>query len=370
MDLSFLSILTLFTVIILTPCFIHSQQIEADVDVLILGAGAAGIAAARTFQENDPNLKILVLEAAEVAGGRIHSAPMVNTDPNDPVVLTSAGAQWLHGKGNPLYEYALNKGFVVEDGSEEGLGAYVRDIDQFIADPSFVRKIGNIVEEIYDACGVFANDTSIPYPPSFDAFLTTEFEKRLLSMPINDQIVARQILDWHKRFQVIDNAALDISLISAKEWGRKWVAGGEWDHISFKNGFAEVIQTMASELKPNTILYNKKVTDISYGSEMIRILVRCDDISYYTATHVIVTFSLGVLKDQQFEMFNPWLPPMHREAIKCLGFGPITKIMVQFHDNWWGDEEGLQLLFERPPNYNVSVSFEFDPSYLEFLHFF
>lgn len=345
--LKFLSLITFLSVI-------QAQMVEQDVDVLILGAGAAGIAAARTFQENDPNLRILILEAGDRAGGRIRSEPMVNTNPNDPVILTSAGAQWLHGKGNPLYEYALKKNFVVEDGSEEGLGPYIRDVDQVTADPAFVGKINDIVEEIYDACGIFANDTSIPYPPSFNGFLTTEFERRIQEMSDSDKIVAWQLLDWHKRFQVIDNGALHVALISAKEWGRKWVAGGEWTHISFKNGFAEVIETMASELKPNTILYNKNVTNISYGSEMLRVLVRCDDISYYTATHVIVTFSLGVLKEYHFEMFNPWLPPMHREAIKCLGYGPITKIILQFHDNWWGNEEGLQLLHESDSDYEVS----------------
>lgn len=357
MSSELLLILNLFLIVILSPSCTNSQVVEADVDVLILGAGAAGIAAARTLQEHDSTLKVLVLEAADRAGGRIRSENMKNSDPNDPVIITSAGAQWLHGKGNPLYDYALERGFVVEDGSEEGLGQYIRE-DRFVADRDFVNMIDDFVEEIYGECGRFANDTSIPYPPSFDTFLTTGFEAYIKSLTDEQQIIARQLLDWHKRFQVVDNGALDIRLISAKEWGRKWNAGGEWEHISFKNGFAEVIQTMASELKPNTVAYNKTVTNVSYGPFMSRTLVRCDDISYYTAKHVIVTFSLGVLKEHQYEMFNPWLPPMHRQAIKCLGFGPITKIILQFNENWWGDEEGLQLLYHLP-EYHVSFYFDY-----------
>ena len=61
---------------------------ENDADILILGAGAAGLAAAREL--SDADLKVIVLEARDRIGGRI------NTHFDQfPIEL---GAEFVHGK--------------------------------------------------------------------------------------------------------------------------------------------------------------------------------------------------------------------------------------------------------------------------------
>uniref|UniRef100_A0A336LUS1 CSON005081 protein n=1 Tax=Culicoides sonorensis TaxID=179676 RepID=A0A336LUS1_CULSO len=335
---------TLLTLLITLFHSTLAQVVEKDVDILILGAGAAGIGAARTLQFTNLDLDILVLEGSEKVGGRVRNAFMKNVDPNDTLILTSAGAQWLHGKGNPVYDYALEHGMVFDDGADEGMGLYIRD-DQTIMDPDFVDEINGIVEEITDECEKFWNDTSNNYPPSFDAFLREEFEKRIASFANNDKELARQILDWNRRFLAVDNALQDPEVMSAKHWGRQILAGGQWEHLSFRNGYAEVIESMASELKPGTILLQKWVSNVDWNPFMNKILVRCNDMTYYTAKHVIVTFSLGVLKRNHLQIFNPSLPATHQLAIDCLGYGTVSKIVLQFYDNWWNDEEGLQFVY-------------------------
>lgn len=246
---------------------------------------------------------------------------------------------------------------VVFDKSQEESGKYIRD-DGVEIEESFVDEIETIVEDILEeADEIYYEETGSTYPESLDKFLTERFEKKIKFKPTEKKIKARQLLDWHKRSISIDNAAGDFKNISAKHWGRFEYIGGKWEHISLKNGFAEVLQLMAKDLGSDKFVFNKVVEKVHWASEMItndgvdekvekkNILVRCTDGSLFAANHVITTFSLGVLKHDADNIFTPALPQKHKEAIDCLGFGPITKVFLQFESNWWGEDEGVQFVF-------------------------
>lgn len=69
---------------------------ESPVDVLIIGAGMAGLSAAKQLRET--NLKVLVLEANNRVGGRINTIEL----PFNQVKVDLGGA-WIHGAdGNPV----------------------------------------------------------------------------------------------------------------------------------------------------------------------------------------------------------------------------------------------------------------------------
>ncbi|MEI6517473.1 MAG: FAD-dependent oxidoreductase, partial [bacterium] len=84
--------------------------------VLVLGAGMAGISAARTLA--DVGCSVTVLEARDVAGGRIRT----DTSLGAPVDL---GASFIHGtKGNPLVALASQFGAATYD-IDQGEDLYV-----------------------------------------------------------------------------------------------------------------------------------------------------------------------------------------------------------------------------------------------------
>jgi monoamine oxidase len=79
-----------------------------DHDVAVVGAGAAGIGAARRLIEH--GLSVIVLEARDRIGGR---AWTVSTDIGHPVDL---GCEWLHsGDRNPWTAIARASGFTVDE---------------------------------------------------------------------------------------------------------------------------------------------------------------------------------------------------------------------------------------------------------------
>lgn len=84
---------------------------SADEDVVIIGAGAAGIAAARRLQAIRPDLSILLLEAGNRLGGRAWTVGLPGADN----VRLDLGCGWLHGaRTNAWTEIAGEVGLTVD----------------------------------------------------------------------------------------------------------------------------------------------------------------------------------------------------------------------------------------------------------------
>src|SRR5260221_9486804 len=98
----------------------------ADHDVAVIGAGAAGIGAARRLIEN--GLDIVVLEARERVGGRAVTVPTALGHPVD------LGCEWLHSADrNPWTSIARDSGFTI-DQSLPDWGARLRRAGATAAD--------------------------------------------------------------------------------------------------------------------------------------------------------------------------------------------------------------------------------------------
>ncbi len=83
------------------------MSLPSEVDVAIIGAGAAGLAAARTLEGS--GLSVLVLEARDRLGGRAHT---IMTAQNIPFDL---GCGWLHSADkNPFVTIAEQLGFEID----------------------------------------------------------------------------------------------------------------------------------------------------------------------------------------------------------------------------------------------------------------
>src|SRR5258707_3619329 len=77
---------------------------RSEVDVAVVGAGAAGIGAARRLVDSD-SVSVLVLEARDRVGGRVNTIEPAGF-PLD------RGAEWLHSADrNPLSPIAKQLGF-------------------------------------------------------------------------------------------------------------------------------------------------------------------------------------------------------------------------------------------------------------------
>ena len=344
-----------------------------SVDVLILGGGLAGLGAALTTKQSE-KCSYLLLEAQLKAGGRANTMTLQNREidinhnssvdgSDNEELFVDAGAQWLHGKHNQLYDLAKKYDLLSSEQSEEGLGAYLCENGDEI-DSYFVKKIDFLIGEILGECEQYARIDDIlmqdTYPRSVEHFLREKFQQYLKTIKCpNEKQLACNLFDWHLRFQVIDNSCLTLDHVSAKFWG-KYSYNGEscQDHYNFRRGFSSAIESMCREIDEKYIHYNKEVLQISVHQRNgrpsnERISVKCSDGSIYHANHVLVTFSLGVLKQQHAKMFHPSLPSRIERAINDIGFQTINKLFIQFDRPWWGDLDGIQVIFK---SNNLEVS--------------
>ncbi|MBB4236195.1 flavin monoamine oxidase family protein [Rhizobium esperanzae] len=123
---------------------------SAEEDVVIIGAGAAGIAAARRLQEIRPDLSILMLEAGDRLGGRAWTVGL----PEAGDTGLDLGCGWLHGaRTNAWTAIAGEVGLTVDrtpapwnggrqlerddadvDAAQDAIGAYFERLDSHEGD--------------------------------------------------------------------------------------------------------------------------------------------------------------------------------------------------------------------------------------------
>lgn len=76
------------------------------IETVVIGAGAAGIAAARRL--HDAERSVLLVEAKARLGGRAHSLPLAGA-------AIDLGCGWLHSaRRNPWSDIARARGFTIE----------------------------------------------------------------------------------------------------------------------------------------------------------------------------------------------------------------------------------------------------------------
>jgi len=84
--------------------------VRSEYDVVIVGAGMAGLSAANRLKSSGVK-NIVVLEARNRVGGRLYSIPLNNS------TFLDMGASWIHGasKNNPLVKVVASSGVQISD---------------------------------------------------------------------------------------------------------------------------------------------------------------------------------------------------------------------------------------------------------------
>lgn len=319
-------------------------------DVIVIGAGISGLGAAEVLKK--AGVSYMVLEGQSRIGGRISTIEMMNLRDNvKNKINIDTGAQWLHGKNNELFKLANNFNLIRPEESSEGEGDYIRD-DGLKFDEFFVKKVDFKIGQIMEECEEFAtkkNVEGIEFPESLEDFLIDKFQTFIDDLENDtEKSQARQILDWHKRFQIIDNSCFSLKEISAKDWGNYSFNGESCQtHINVFGGMEKVVDCLGKVHMENISL--NKFVDLIYwkSEENQEIMIECQDGSNYSTKYLICTLPLGVLKVNHQNLFVPPLPKCQQEAIDAIGYGTINKIFLHFDEKWWDqDWQGLQLIWQ------------------------
>lgn len=278
---------------------VNAQDLEGP-EVIVVGAGLAGLAAAKELQAHGAS--VIVLEAGPTIGGRVRTDMSLGAP-------FEHGAGWIHGpsEDNPMRQLADEADatlFVTDDASLE---LY----DQFgdaLTDEEHGRQddISARLEWFLNAPGRREDQRSIHGAIS-------DTDPDLLNDP-----QGRWTLSSNLEFD-IGAAIEDISAANALASD----AFGGADVI-FTEGYDRILEPLAEGLD---IRLNTPVSWIWYGEEGV-------EVDGFEADYLVCAVPLGVLKAGTIE-FIPPLPEAMQNAVDEIGFGSVTKIALKFEEPFW-----------------------------------
>jgi len=289
-------------------------------DVVIIGAGAAGLAAARRLERARVSYRIV--EAKARIGGR---AATDLTTLGAPVDL---GCHWLHSpKQNPLTPLADRYGFRVKQGPEDLRvtrgGAFATDAEQ--------KECLAYVEECFAAIEAFGGTGR-------DCTVSELFPTR-----------GR----WHDLFEAafVAKQGVPVHLASARDFALYVWEGDDWPVL---DGLGALIARHAQGL---AVDLDTPVARVAWGgSSGVRLETPRGVLD---ARVVILTVSTGVLAGEVIR-FAPALPEWKRDAIAGFPMGSCNKVAFGFTRNPFGDLDTVLLMPDLGPD--RSVEFLLRPS--------
>ena len=309
-----------------TPAPVETPATDDGVlDIVIIGAGAAGLAAGYDLQQAGHN--VTILEARDRIGGRVWTDRRKDDHPVD------LGAAWIHGPiNNPLTDLV----------NEHGLQLAPTDNDSFTyhnspqgeqLDPEMLDILAALVSE------KLAEGSSNPTEQSV-ADKIAEISAQYPDLSPT-QIEFATILLIEQGFAA---PVEELSMFAIEE--SQWFEGGD---VLIPQGYDRIFGNMVAALD---ISLEQIVTAIDYQSEQVQITTLDDNI--YTADKVIVTVPLGVLKKEKIA-FTPSLPAEKLAAINALDMGVLNKVYLGFDSVFW--EADIDIIGHYSSNENLWPSF-------------
>lgn len=278
---------------------------HAVAEVLVVGAGLAGIAAATRLEKR--GVRVTVLEAKDSPGGRAATSDALGR----PVDL---GASWLHGiKDHPLHDRARAGGLPLVPFDYDRAVFYRAGGEPEPTAVSTMDRFEDALERL--GRGAKRTDSVADRITGLDGRLRGE-----LPPALRDFLVATVLEEEY---------AADVDELAARalEEGRS-MRGGD---AILQGGYAALYRPLCSRLD---IRFHTAVSEIDLGGDGVTVITSA---GRFTADQLILTVPLGVLKGGGLRIVPP-LPAPQRRAIDALGMGLCNKLYLKFPRVFWDGE--------------------------------
>jgi monoamine oxidase len=315
---------------------------ENRVEVLVVGAGAAGLAAARDL--GAAGLKVCVIEARDRIGGRIHT--LHDSSVEAPIEL---GAEFIHGQPSEIWEIVQRAGLRTSEVTGEN----------WCAEGGRLAPCADLGWQDVQGKGIIEQIDHLASPDcSFREFIETHFQGAEFER--ERAAATRYVEGFHAaRTELISARALAKSEDAARK-----ISGGAASRL--RDGYDGIVQRLRSEIEMSgaTLQLGIVTETIEWRSGHVEVKAfrRMDSSKeIFGAQRAIIALPLGVLQaPPQAEgsiSFRPALADK-QEALRHLVMGSAVRVTLRFRERWW--EDGPQVVALKQGNADLArMSFLF-----------
>ncbi len=282
-----------------------SAQVPANPDVVVIGAGAAGLGATKTLMER--GFEVALIEAAGRIGGRAYTDTATFGVPYDH------GAHWLHiGASNPFVAYGRKHGFDIYRARDD---YRLFDGGREVGD-SELDALWRTWDGMYGAIGAQGDQGNDISAAEAAASVGGPWAAT----------AAFGIGPWSMGKDLDDFSVVD------------WWSGADGVDWYCREGFGALVGHWAVGVP---VSLDTRATRIDWSGEGVAIET---DQGALRARAVVVTVSTGVLASGAIG-FTPTLPERKRESFENISMGLYNHITLQFSEDVFGMGPDGYLLF-------------------------
>jgi monoamine oxidase len=283
-----------------------------DADAIVIGAGAAGLAAARLLGAQ--SLRVIVLEARDREGGRVCSRQSARA-----AVPAELGAEFIHGRASETMSLLREAGTV--------------EIDR-IGGESWRCADGGVLQRDDDSqwgAGIFEETSALQADESVDTFLGRFAGEKTMQETAD---VARAFVEGFD--------AADPAIASAYAIADEWQSGVDFATARPLGGYPPIFKRLRDACEDAGV-------QISLSTAVARIVWHRGAVAVHVEDHsgaprtiraraAIITLPVGVLRhrgDETEVVFDPELPATKREALSYIEMGHAVKVVLGFRTAFW-----------------------------------
>ena len=329
-----------------------------QVDVVVVGAGFAGLTAARAIQA--AGVSVVVLEARDRVGGRTCTEDHLGT-------WIDVGGQWIGPGQDRIAALVDELGFATYPQREEG--------DDVLLDGDGARRVPTVAAgftddelvayiELVSALEAIADQVPLDAPWSAPA--AAGWDAMTLAQWVADQgppdPVAALFEVGVQAVFAASSAQLSLLhaahyLHSAGGWSRLTDSEGGAQQDRIRGGVQPVAEALATRLTGGTVRLAHAVTAIRQQADSVRVEAAGPDGPVeLTAARVVVAVPPTLAGRIAYD---PPLGPRRDQLVQHMPQGSVIKFHVLYDTPWWRDEglSGLVLAPHEP----IGVTFDCTP---------
>lgn len=293
------------------------------VTVVVIGAGMAGLAAARALTAR--GARVTVLEARGRIGGRIHTSRLW---PDVPIDL---GASWIHGThGNPLTALAREAGAKTLTTRYDSSKLYIApELAALGVKGRGTDWASGLVERAQEEAQLADADMSLR--AAVDRISPTGSLSPVRSAQLEHHLAGNYEQEYSG---------------STRELSAWWTGADEafgGSDVLFPGGYDQLTDHLARGLD---IHLNSPVAHVRWDRSGVEVELTSGE--RLQAGRVIVTVPLGVLKAGSIR-FTPALSAGKQAAIDRLGMGLLNKHFLRFETPFWPTDIDWHECMKREP---------------------